>query len=274
MAKILVVEDSPEVAALMSLTLSLEGYEVLSAFTGISAMQIAIDHTPSLILMDIMMPGLTGFQVAERLKADEKTRDTPIIFVTARHEVDDRVQGLELAVDYIAKPFAVPELLARVRSALRMAALLENNKIASSKATKMKPQKSTVFLCHASEDKESVRKLDKDLTAAGVTTWLDEKDLLPGQDWDLEIRKALKSSTIVLVCLSTNAINKRGYVQKEIVMALDVLDQIPEGQIFLVPVMLEECDLPDRLSSRHAVKIYEPSGIERLIKAIKYQIPM
>ncbi len=120
MERILVVEDSPEIASLMSLTLRMEGYEVLMASTGTLALQIASSELPALILMDVMMPGLTGFQVAQQLKADTQTRDIPIIFVTARHDVDDRVLGLEVAVDYIAKPFAVPELVARVRAALRM----------------------------------------------------------------------------------------------------------------------------------------------------------
>ena len=120
MERILVVEDSPEIASLMSLTLRMEGYEVLSASTGARALQTATTELPALILMDVMMPGLTGFQVAQQLKDDARTRDIPIIFVTARQDVDDRVHGLEIAVDYIAKPFALPELVARVRAALRM----------------------------------------------------------------------------------------------------------------------------------------------------------
>ncbi len=137
MERILVVEDSPEIASLMALTLRMEGYEVLSASTGMRALQIAFSEIPSLILMDIMMPGLTGFQAAQQLKDDPKTRDIPIIFVTARHEVDDRVQGLEVAVDYIAKPFAVPELLARVRAALRMQKLQNELKASNDQLSKL-----------------------------------------------------------------------------------------------------------------------------------------
>ena len=137
MERILVVEDSPEIASLMSLTLRMEGYEVLQAATGARALQIAFAEIPSLILMDVMMPGLTGFQVADQLKADDRTRDIPIIFVTARHDVDDRVHGLEVAVDYIAKPFAVPELLARVRAALRMQKLQAELKASNDQLSKL-----------------------------------------------------------------------------------------------------------------------------------------
>ncbi|BCM92324.1 response regulator PleD [Abditibacteriota bacterium] len=137
MERILVVEDSPEIASLMSLTLRMEGYGVVTASTGARALQLIAADKPSLILMDVMMPGLTGFQVAEQLKGDDATRDIPIIFVTARHEVDDRVQGLEVAVDYISKPFAVPELLARVRAALRMQKLQSELKASNDQLSKL-----------------------------------------------------------------------------------------------------------------------------------------
>jgi len=137
MERILVVEDSPEIATLVSLTLRLEGYEVLLANTGVSAFEIALQEIPALILMDVMIPGMTGFQVAHQLKDNPETHDIPIIFVTARHEIDDRVQGLEIAVDYIAKPFALPELLARVRAALRMQKLQSDLKSSNEQLSKL-----------------------------------------------------------------------------------------------------------------------------------------
>ena len=120
MEHVLVAEDSPEIAALMVLTLRIEGYQVSQAPDGIRALELASTTLPDLVLLDVMMPGLSGFQVAEQLKAQQETRDIPLIFVTARSELNDLVYGLETAVDYISKPFAVPELVARVRAALRM----------------------------------------------------------------------------------------------------------------------------------------------------------
>ena len=90
-----------------------------------------------------------------------------------------------------------------------------------------------VFLCHASGDKPAVRELYHRLRAAGFDPWLDEENLLPGQDWQLEIPQAVRSSDAAIVCLSTRAVTKRGYVQKEIRYALDVADEQPEGAIFL-----------------------------------------
>jgi hypothetical protein len=127
-----------------------------------------------------------------------------------------------------------------------------------------------VFLCHSSGDKPSVRDLYKRLVAAGADPWLDETKLLPGQDWDEEISKAIRTSHIVLVCLSHDSINEAGYVQKEIKRALDIADQQPEGKIFLIPVKFEECDIPRRLQQRHWVNLFEKPGWKKLLDALEY----
>ena len=137
MERVLVAEDSPEIAKLMELTLRMEGYQILQAYNGIEALELARTQQPDLILLDVMMPGLNGFEVAQQLKGDTATADIPIIFVTAKHELDALVQGLEVAVDYISKPFAVPELAARVRAALRMRKLQEDLKSSNEELSKL-----------------------------------------------------------------------------------------------------------------------------------------
>lgn len=126
-----------------------------------------------------------------------------------------------------------------------------------------------VFLCHASADKPAVRELYERLRTDGMDPWLDEETLLPGQDWDLEIRKTVRASDVVLVCLSERAISKAGYVQKEVSLVLDVADEQPEGTIFLIPVKLEPCDIPARLSRWHWVNLFEQRGYERLLRALR-----
>jgi hypothetical protein len=130
-----------------------------------------------------------------------------------------------------------------------------------------------IFLCHASEDKPKVRNLYFRLRAAGFNPWLDEEDLLPGQNWEAEITRAVRESDVVLVCLSKNATNKTGFVQKEVVFALDVADKQPEGTIYLIPVRLDNCEVPDRLQRWQWVDLYSPAGYsfaddERLIRAL------
>lgn len=125
------------------------------------------------------------------------------------------------------------------------------------------------FLCHSSGDKAPVRDLYKKLSADGFAPWLDEENLLPGQDWDAEIRKAVRDSHVVIVCLSKASTTKAGYVQKEIKVALDVADEQPEGTIFIVPVRLEECNVPDRLKKWQWVDLFSPKGYQKLVAALK-----
>lgn len=127
----------------------------------------------------------------------------------------------------------------------------------------------TVFLCHSSGDKPKIRELYKRLRNDGFAPWLDEEELVPGQDWNHEITKAVRSSHVVVVCLSTSSAAKTGYVQKEIKYALDIADEQPEGTIFLIPLKLEEREVPSRLQRWQWVKLFEESGYERLLRALK-----
>jgi len=124
-----------------------------------------------------------------------------------------------------------------------------------------------VFLCHSSADKPAVRDLYRRLSADGFAPWLDEENLMAGQDWEYEIRGAIRRSDVVVVCLSA-AIDKAGYLHKEITNVLDVADEQPEGAIFLIPARLEECAVPRRLGRWHYVDLYRPEGYEKLIRAL------
>jgi hypothetical protein len=126
-----------------------------------------------------------------------------------------------------------------------------------------------VFLCHASDDKAEVKALYRSLVKIGVDPWLDQEKLLPGQVWEAEIPKAVKHSDAVVVCLSRRSLTKKGYVQKEIKYALDVADEHPEGALFLIPAKLEECEVPERLSNRQWVNLFEESGLRALVRALQ-----
>lgn len=133
------------------------------------------------------------------------------------------------------------------------------------------PHRLRIFLCHSSGDKQIVRDLYKRLRADGFDPWLDEENLLPGQDWHHKISEAVGAADIVLVCLSRGSINKKGYVQKEIKYALDVADEQPENTIYLIPLKLEECDIPQRLRRWHWVNLFEETGYERLLNALRHR---
>jgi len=130
-------------------------------------------------------------------------------------------------------------------------------------------RKLKVFLCHSKDDKPKVRELYRGLIADGFDAWLDEEKLMPGQDWDLEIRKAVRSSDTVVVCLSNGSITKEGYIQKEIRFALDIADEKPEGTIFLIPAKLEECQVPTRLNKWQWVNLFEEKGYKQLDDSLK-----
>ncbi|MBE9159803.1 response regulator transcription factor [Nodosilinea sp. LEGE 06152] len=117
-ARILVVEDEEKLAKFVQLELSYEGYEVSVAHDGLSGLMAARDQAPDLIILDWMMPGLTGVEVCRRLR--QTGTATPVILLTAKDDVSDRVEGLDAgADDYVVKPFSIEELLARVRAHLR-----------------------------------------------------------------------------------------------------------------------------------------------------------
>lgn len=122
--KILVVDDTPASLKLLTELLTTEGYEVRSAISGELALYAATSNPPELILLDIRMPVMDGFEVCRRLKAQPKTRDVPVIFVSALSETNEKVEGFELgAVDFVTKPYQREELLIRVRTHLEMTRL-------------------------------------------------------------------------------------------------------------------------------------------------------
>lgn len=136
-------------------------------------------------------------------------------------------------------------------------------------ASKGESQPLRAFLCHSSGDKPVVRDLYRKLKADAVIPWLDEENILPGQDWDQEINKAVRNSHVVIVCLSSSSVSKEGYVQREIKVVLAVADEKPEGTIFLVPLKLEECEVPEKLRRYQWAKLFEERGYEKLLQALR-----
>lgn len=139
--------------------------------------------------------------------------------------------------------------------------------------TNPSPRKLKVFLCHSSGDKAAVRNLYNKLSAEScLDVWLDEKNLQPGQEWEIEIPKAVKQSDVVIVCLSKKSITKEGYVQKETKIALDIAEEKPVGTTFIIPLRLNKCDVPIRLSKWQYVdyfaQIRKRTAYQSLLKSL------
>ena len=124
--KILIVEDEQNIVDILAFNLKREGYDTLEAMNGAAGLALALERDPDLILLDLMLPKMDGFEVCRRLR--EQGRTTPVIMLTAREEETDKVLGLELgADDYITKPFSMRELLARVKANIRRTDMAAGN---------------------------------------------------------------------------------------------------------------------------------------------------
>ncbi len=119
-ARVLVVEDEDALSALLEYNLEKEGFEVRLSADGEDALLVIEEDKPDLVLLDWMLPGLSGIEICRRIRAQPDTRDIPVIMLTARSDEDDRIRGLDTgADDYLTKPFSIPELTARVRALMR-----------------------------------------------------------------------------------------------------------------------------------------------------------
>ena len=127
--KILIVDDEEHILELLKFNVKNAGYEVVTANNGIDALKIAKEEKPVLVLLDLMIPGMDGFDVCKEIKKDKETSNTAIIMLTAKGEELDKILGLELgADDYITKPFSIRELLARIKAVLRRSSILKVDK--------------------------------------------------------------------------------------------------------------------------------------------------
>ncbi|MHC4168520.1 MAG: toll/interleukin-1 receptor domain-containing protein [Planctomycetota bacterium] len=128
-----------------------------------------------------------------------------------------------------------------------------------------------VFLAHSSGDKERVRQFYELLLLDNFRPWLDEKSLVAGQEWGLEIEKAVQDAGAIVVFLSEQAVTETGYLHKEVGLALDVAERQPEGAIVVIPIKLDRCDVPSKLRHLHWIDV---SDLSRFVlnskSAVKY----
>lgn len=130
--KILVVDDDIAINELIKVNLELYGYKVVQAFDGIKGFALCKQEKPSLVILDVMMPEVDGFTVAQRIRKNEETQNTPILMLTALSELNDKVKGFNIGIDdYLVKPFEMEELQVRVRALLK-----RSNQIPESAATR------------------------------------------------------------------------------------------------------------------------------------------
>jgi HEAT repeat protein len=129
-----------------------------------------------------------------------------------------------------------------------------------------------IFISYAREDTRAAERLCEDLKSVGTNVWFDKEALLPGQKWKVAIKQAIRSCHYFLAVLSKNSVTKRGYVQKEVSEALDIVDEFPDSKIFLIPIRLDECEPShEKLNDFHWVDMFPDwdSGLEKILSAIQ-----
>lgn len=129
-----------------------------------------------------------------------------------------------------------------------------------------------VFLIHAHSDRETVHKLYTRLIRDGIQAWLDVERLQPGQDWQHEIRNAILKSDVIVVCLSRRFEKQQGYRHEELKLALEKANFLPDNEIFIIPVRLEECDIPESLRRLHRVDLFKTGGYKKLVRALRERV--
>lgn len=132
----------------------------------------------------------------------------------------------------------------------------------------MKPP-AKIFLSYARPDRDKVEVFYHKLKTAGYEPWMDSQDILPGEKWELRIDRALRSADFILAFISSNSVDRRGFLQKEIRRALDYSQEKLDTDIYLIPVRLEDCPTPDNLTDYQWVDLFKPDGWTRLLKAIQ-----
>ena len=126
-----------------------------------------------------------------------------------------------------------------------------------------------IFISYTRSDERSVSDLYEKLSQEGFSPWLDKKNIQPGEVWDLAIKKAIRESDFFLACLSSESVGRRGVLQKEIKDALEIWREKLDDDIYLIPVRLEKCEIPENLKKFHCADIFEEDGLDRLVEGIK-----
>ena len=129
-----------------------------------------------------------------------------------------------------------------------------------------------IFLSYSRADESLAEHLYLNLCDHGLDVWFDKESLLPGQNWEEEIEKEIRKSDFVIFLLSAKSVGTRGFFQKELRLALDILDTIPLGHVYLLPIRVDDCEIPPRLTTIHYVDLFPQwdRGLEKLYKSIEY----
>lgn len=235
-AKILIVDDLPDNLRLLSKTLKQEGFDVRSAINGPLAIMGAETDPPDLILLDITMPEMDGFEVCHRLKTNLKTADIPIVFITALGEVTDKVKGLELGgADYITKPFHLPEVLARVNLQLELHGLKDQ--------LKQQNQQLQATLLAQRKVEEQIRQLNQELEQRVVDRTQQLETANQQLQREMQERQHTQEQLLYMAQYdSLTGLANRTLLLKHLETTLQMIQQSSQSETVQCLLVLVDCD--------------------------------
>jgi len=274
--KILIVDDTPANIDVLDLFLEKEGHKISIAQSGESALDLADRISPDLILLDVMMPGIDGFETCRRLKSNDKTRDIPIIFITARNESADIIKGFSLGgVDYITKPFSQEEVCARVHLHLKLKTLMADLEGKNQKLAELNDLKNK-FIGMASHDLRNpistIQGFSKILLDHGETLAEDAKN-----EFLQSIHKVSNDMLTLLGDLLNISTIESGKLELQV--KLGSLKLLVEERVRMYQVMAERKNLATHLDIEEIAEFsFDPSRISQVIdnllsNAIKFSPP-
>ena len=265
--KIAIVDGDPNITLLLSRYLARAGADVFSCASGSEARDKLWTLPWDVALIERYLPDDDGVAICEAVKSTPSLMRRFVIVLSYNDAVDKIEARDRGADDYISKPVEFDELMARIRAGKRIAELL---KIDSSPAPELQPYRRKIFISHAHEDSEVAGEIYDLLETGGLKPWLDKRDLHAGDEWRREIPRQIRASDAVIVCLSKSGVRKRGYVQDEFRLALEELRRLPPGQRFIIPVRIDDCEVPREFQEFHYLDYHDPAFARQIVRSLTF----
>ncbi len=268
MTKLLIIDAHDDIGLSLSTLLKQYGIEALFVTN--------TDEAKYLLSIDqyhgILFDPLIGKTKKDTLTTDhglnfyrylsEDHRDIPLIIHTAYSD-KSFVNKFQQASALLIKPYKIEELV------LTVAECIGANSAGIKLPSENPKKKIQIFISYARDDYEKAHVIYTLLSHEGYSAWMDTEKLLPGQDWRLEIGSAIESSHFFVACFSKNSVSKEGYVQKELKIALDLLDEKPFSAIYIIPIRLDDCIIPKKFNELHWFDMFTNDSAALLLRAIE-----
>lgn len=268
MTKLLIVDAHEDIG--MTLSIVLKQYGIESLFvnnTDEAKYLLSIDHYNAVLLDPMVSQSKKGTLSADRgvdfcQYLIEYYKDMPVLICTAYRD-KAFADKFKQASAFLLKPFKSEELV------LAVAKCLGENAVGIKLPPENPKKKIQIFISYARDDHEKAHAIYTLLSHAGYSPWIDTEKLLPGQDWRHEISAAMETSHFIIACFSKNSVTKEGFVQKELKVALEILDEKPFSTIYIIPIRFDDCIVPNKFKKLHWFDMFSNNSAAMLLKAIE-----